>query len=46
MEEAGAMTWTEDRLEELKQVWVEEALTSTQIAEPSGDAEKLRPVMT
>jgi GcrA cell cycle regulator len=41
MEEAGAMTWTEDRLEELKQVWVEEALTSTQIAEPSGDAEKL-----
>ncbi len=30
------MAWTDDRLEELKRLWVEEALTSSQIAERMG----------
>jgi GcrA cell cycle regulator len=30
------MDWAEDRLEELKRLWVEEVLTSTQIAERMG----------
>ena len=30
------MDWAEDRLEELKRLWVEEALTSSQIAERMG----------
>ena len=32
IEEAGSMTWTDNRLVELKRLWGEEALTSTQIA--------------
>lgn len=30
------MTWTDDRLEELKRLWVEEALTSSQVAQRMG----------
>ncbi len=51
MENARPITWTDDRLEELKRLWVEEALTSTQVAEcmgitrassmPAVDAEEL-----
>ncbi len=33
MEKAGPMDWTEDRLEELKRLWVDETRTSSQIAE-------------
>ncbi len=36
MEKAGPMEWSEDRLEELKRLWVEEALTASEIAQRMG----------
>ncbi len=36
MEKARPMTWTDDRLEELKRLWVEEALPASEIAQRLG----------